>query len=142
MTPSDLVDPGPKDIFLQSLKRCDLRGDFLEQFYERFIASSPDVRDKFVHTDLYRQRRMLRRSLELMARATAGDPEGLRELHDRAETHRRSKLDIAPPLYDLWLDALVSTAGESDPEWTPAIEDAWREILGIAIRHMTRRYRD
>ena len=83
---------------------------------------------------------MLRRSLELMASATAGDPDGLRELSERAETHSRAKLNIRPELYTLWLDALIETAKGTDPEWTPAIEQAWRSILGIAVRHMTRQY--
>lgn len=130
---------GPKDVFLDSLARCD-RHDLLERFYERFLASSPEVRQRFRNTDLTRQRRMLRRSLELMASATSGDPAGLRELSERAETHSRARLNIRPELYELWLDALIETARQSDPEWSPAIEQAWRSILGLAVRHMTRRY--
>jgi hypothetical protein len=83
---------------------------------------------------------MLQRSLHLMAAASAGDPDGLRELNARAETHSRAKLDIAAPLYDLWLETLIQTAKESDSNWTPGVEQAWRHILGIAIRHMLRKY--
>lgn len=132
--------PGPKDIFLFSLARCDQQGHFVDRFYERFLASSPEIREKFRFTDFTRQRRMLRRSLELVAHATAGDPKGLRELNERAATHSRTRLDIPPRLYDGWIDALIVTAAESDPEWTAVIESAWRHVLGIAIRHMTRQY--
>lgn len=137
----DVDDLGPKDLFLGSLTRCDRNGTFVEQFYERFMAS-PEVREKFVTTDFARQRRMLRRSLELMARASAGEPDGLRELNDRAETHSRANLNIEPRLYGIWLDSLIETARRSDPEWTPTVELAWREILGIAIRHMIKAYGD
>lgn len=134
--------PGPKDIFLLSLQRCDAHGRFIDQFYDRFLASSPEIREKFRFTDFTRQRRMLRRSLELVAKATAGDPEGLRDLTERAATHSRSRLDISPAMYDSWMDALLATAAESDPEWTAPIESAWRHVLGIAVHHMTRRYAD
>ena len=83
---------------------------------------------------------MLQRSLHLMALASAGDPDGLRELQARAETHSRAKLDITAPLYDLWLETLIQTASESDPKWAPQVEHAWRHILGIAIQHMLRKY--
>lgn len=129
-------------MFLQSLSRCEHWREFFDRFYERFLASSPEVREKFRNTDFDRQRRMLRRSLELIAGATVGDPEGLRELNDRAETHSRAKLDIAPHLYDLWLDAVVETGREFDSGWTPAVESAWRTTLGVAIRHMKHKYED
>jgi hemoglobin-like flavoprotein len=140
MKPADLVDIGPKQIFLDSLRRCDASSGFLERFYERFMATSPEVTAKFADTDFQRQRTMLRRSLHLIALASAGDPDGLAELNARAETHSRAKLDIPPHLYDLWLQALIETARDSDPDWTEDIETAWRQILGIAIRHMIRQY--
>ena len=65
---------------------------------------------------------MLLRSLQLCAEATAGDPDGLAELTARAETHSRANLDIKPELYGLWLDAVVETVRECDPEWTTEIE--------------------
>ncbi|MGE3509764.1 MAG: globin [Vicinamibacterales bacterium] len=131
---------GPKDVFLDSLARCDHDQRFIAKFYERFTASSPEVQAKFAFTDFTRQQRMLRRSLELIAKATAGDSEGLRELNDRAETHGRTALRIEPALYDLWLEALLATAAECDAAWTAHVEGAWREILGIAIHHMTKKY--
>ena len=133
---------GPKDVFLLSLSRCERWTDFVDRFYARFLAASPAIREKFAHTDFDRQKRMLRRSLELIASATVGDPDGLRELNDRAETHSRSRLDIRPELYGLWLEAVIETAREFDPAWTLAVESAWRVTLGHGIRHMTHRYQD
>jgi len=140
MTPIDPDDEGPKDIFLRSLDRCDRSGHFTDRFYDRFLASSPEIRERFRFTDFTRQRRMLRRSLELVAKATAGDPEGLSELSERAATHSRAQLNIAPHLYEVWTEALIATAVEADPDWTLEIESAWRFILGVAVGHMTRRY--
>jgi hemoglobin-like flavoprotein len=128
-------------VFLESLERCG-RDAFVDRFYERFLASSPEVRAKFATTDFGRQRAMLLRSLELIAAAADGDPDGVEELRVRAETHSRSRLDIAPHLYDLWLEAAIASAVEADPRWTPEVETAWRSILGAAIRHLRRGYEE
>ena len=130
----------PKDAFLQSLARCEAEDDFIPRFYKRFMASSEEVAFKFRFTDFERQQYALLRSLQLCAQATAGDPEGLAELTARASTHSRAHLDIKPELYGLWLEAVVSTVRECDPEWTTDVEAAWRTIVGFAIMHMTHSY--
>lgn len=126
-------------VFLESLARCG-NGDFVDRFYERFLASSPDVRAKFASTDFDRQRLMLLRSLELVAAAADGDAEGVDELRARAETHSRSRLNIEPHLYDLWLESAIASASVADPLWTSEVETAWRSILGAAVRHLSSRY--
>ncbi|REK22189.1 MAG: globin [Planctomycetota bacterium] len=131
---------GSREIFTASLARCVTSDAFVATFYRRFLASSDEVRAKFQHTDFAVQHRMLLRSLELIAAATAGDVEGLAELNARAESHDRHHLNIKRPLYELWLDALLETAREFDPEWDDSIEVAWRSVLGHAIDYMVRRY--
>ena len=126
-------------VFLESLARCG-QGAFVDRFYDRFLASSPDVRAKFASTDFSRQRLMLVRSLELIAAAADGDPEGVEELHTRAETHSKGRLNIEPHLYGLWLESAIASAAEADPGWTPDVEAAWRSILGAAIRHLSSHY--
>jgi hemoglobin-like flavoprotein len=130
----------PKDIFLSSLKRCQQFDNFISVFYERFLASSEDVRRKFIYTDFEKQNRMLSQSLELCVEAITNNPLGLRELTERAESHNRNNLDIKPELYDLWLKALITVASEFDAEWTDTIEEAWRQMLGYAIKHMIKHY--
>ena len=130
----------PKDRFLQSLERCASSDQFVLTFYERFMASSEDVRRKFLFTSLETQSNKLLESLRLSAGATNGESEALAELRARAETHNRHHLDIKPELYDLWLDSLVDTAREFDHEWSDSIESAWRTILGFVIHRMTAKY--
>ena len=129
-----------RQVFLDSLHRCEDSEDFLARFYARFVESSEEVREKFRNTDFDRQVRVLRRSLELSAAATEGDREGLYELAMRAVTHDRAHLDIRPALYELWLEALVATAAECDEHWDAEVERAWREVLGFTVRFMTARY--
>ncbi len=130
----------PREIYRSSLERCAESPRFIPSFYERFMGSSEDVARRFQDTNFDVQTRMLLRSLLLVADASDGDVKALQELAERAHTHDRAHLDVPPALYDLWLEAILETASEYDPLWTPKVAESWRLILGFAIRYMTRRY--
>ncbi|MBZ0269306.1 globin [bacterium] len=129
------------EVYENSLRRCNARAGFLDRFYVEFLASSPSVRKKFEGTEFTRQKRALRDSLRLMARA-AGDPERGPEhyLRDLAARHSRADLDVGSALYDFWLDALQSTVREFDPEYDPEVERAWEEVMSVGIRYLLSQY--
>jgi len=136
------VDPRLVEAFLASLKRCLGMPGFMETFYESFVSSSEEVREKFRNTDLQRQARMLSDSLHVLAVAVqgrAGSP-AWGDLPRLAERHSRKDLDIRPPLYDHWLACLIDTARQHDPLFTPEIEAAWRATLSVGITYMKVRY--
>lgn len=130
----------PKDIFFQSVKRCTASDDFIPAFYDRFLDSSDEVRKKFRFTDFDKQHRMLRRSLELCVGATAGEPEALAEMRQRATSHDRDHLNIEPRFYESWLETIIATAKDFDDQWNEDVETAWRTILGHVIGYMSRKY--
>jgi len=127
--------------FDQSLHRCDSNPQFLDLFYERFLASSPKVRQRFENTDFAKQKRLLRASFYLILLASE-DPENgpERYLGYLATRHSASDLAIGSELYDLWLDSLLATVQECDPEYNPEVEEAWEGMMGIGIDYMLRRY--
>lgn len=129
------------DVFECSLARCLAEGDFTEAFYERFLASSSEVKEKFAHTDFAKQKKVLETSLYLMARATLGMEDGLQHLESVARSHSKRRLDITPSHYGLWLDCLVETAREFDPEFRREVEAAWRTLLQRGIDRMVAVYR-
>ena len=130
------------EIFRASLRRCLADTDFLRDFYERFMASSPEVRAKFEGTDFPRQTRVLADSLYLMSVASESKADAIawKELDRLAEGHSRSGLDIRPDLYGNWLDCLVKAASKHDSEFSTAIEEAWRTALAPGIEHLRSRY--
>lgn len=130
----------PRDQFLNSLDRCMENEDFMPAFYDRFLSTSEEIRDKFRHTNFEQQNKMLLRSLRLAAGATAGDSEALKELRERARTHDRNHLNIEPQLYEIWLKAVIETVQEFDTEWDETVETTWRTILGYVISYMVKRY--
>ena len=130
------------DAFRQSLKRCLGTPDFLHDFYELFIASDDAIRQKFVKTEFPRQTRVLADSLYIMAMAaeSTSDAFAWKELDRLAAGHARGKLDINPRFYESWLECLLAAAKKHDPEFTPDIEQAWRESLAPGIAHLQSKY--
>jgi hemoglobin-like flavoprotein len=135
------MDQAILETFDGSLGRCTSQPRFLDRFYERFLASSPKVREKFKNTDFVRQKRALKASLHLILLA-AGDEGGEPGvyLRDVAVRHGAKQLDVGAELYDLWLDSLLETVEECDPEFSPEVRRAWEEVMMVGIHYLTVRY--
>ena len=136
------MDTSESAIFRASLTRCLAKNDFLHEFYELFTASSPEVREKFQHTDFPRQTRVLADSLYIMAVASDSKDDAIawKELDRLAERHSSKDLDVRPELYQAWLDCLVKAASIHDPAFSPEVEEAWRKALAPGIEHLRSRY--
>jgi hemoglobin-like flavoprotein len=124
-----------------SLRRCNADPGFLDRFYERFLGSSPKVREKFAGTDFVRQKRMLQASLQLLLVAAQDDGKRATPYLDEvAARHGASQMAIGAELYDLWLDSLLATVREADPGWSPGVEHAWESVMTIGIAYLVTRY--
>lgn len=135
-----MIELTPRERFLQSLARCTDDVRFIPSFYDCFLSTSEEIRDKFKHTHFEQQHQMLHQSLKLAASAATDEPESLQELRARAETHDRYHHNIEPKLYAIWLNCVIDTARDFDKEWDESIEAAWKAILGHVIAHMSRHY--
>ena len=136
------MDPRSRDAFLASFNRCRASAGFLEDFYERFVASSEEIRAKFAGTDMKRQVRMLEDSLLVIAVAVQGEEGSIArgDLPRIAARHSRNDLDIRPALYDLWLECLIDTVRSHDPQFSVELEAAWRDTLAFGIDYMRARH--
>lgn len=117
-----------------SLTRCGKKSGFLDRFYELFMGSSEEIRQKFSQTDFERQKKVLSDSLFLML-AAAGTTKGFAhvQLEKLAKRHCRQQLDIKPEWYDAWLDTLLQTVSEFDAEYSDEVNAAWRESVKDSI---------
>lgn len=129
------------ELFNDSLARC-LRGDRLfQRFYELFLASSEEVREKFRATDLRKQARMVKSSFYMLVEYLAlGWPECEAFLERIATAHSKRERDVAPHLYDLWLECLLRAVKECDELYSPQVEAAWRYVMGAGISFLKARY--
>ena len=131
------------DFFKESYRRAvaaeGQRDEFLDAFYETFLAKTDEVKEKFANTDMSRQKQMLYQSLTHML-----DFSERRQASERlrriAERHNRRNVDIRPGLYDLWLDSLVDTVAMFDPAFNEEIELAWRVVLAPGVAYMKYKY--
>ena len=127
--------------FEDSLRRCNADPDFMDRFYERFLKSSPKVREKFVGTDFIRQKRMPQASLNLLLVAAQDDGKRPTPYLDAvAERHSASQMAVGAELYDLWLDSLLATVREVDPAWNAEVEQAWESVMTVGIAYLVSRY--
>ncbi len=119
--------------------RTSQGNEFFDAFYDRFIASSPEVAQKFQNIDMTHQKTMLRHSLSYLLNlsSTKTIPDHFVEI---ARSHSRQNTDIAPHLYDLWLGCLIETVSEFDPDFCDDVELAWRMMCAHVIALMTFMY--
>ena len=135
------MDPTTLEVFDRSLRRCDGLPYFLDIFYTKFLDSSPEVAKKFVNTDFVRQKRALRASLHHLLLAAQDQEKGPDAyLAGVAERHGAGQLEIGAELYDLWLDSLLATVKECDPEFSPEVEKAWEDVMMVGIQYLCRSY--
>jgi hemoglobin-like flavoprotein len=123
-----------------SYQRAALAPDFFAAFYDRLFAVRPDIRQLFAQTEFERQNRLLRHAIGLLLSfpdQPTGEPTILTRL---AERHSRRDLDIDPSHYPPFLESLLDTIKGRDPEFTPAVEQAWRTTLAKGFAYMQSRY--
>jgi hemoglobin-like flavoprotein len=126
------------ELFNDSLERCISRPYFLDRFYQTLLRASPEAAEKLRHTDIKKQALMLKASLYMLM--LAGKPEAEAHLTRIASIHSRRGRDIRPELHDVWLDCLIETVREFDPQFDPQIEAAWRRKLRPGIEFIKSKY--
>ena len=124
------------EAFHDSLERCGHASEFLGDFYRHFIKSSPGIAAKFADTDLKAQTRVLKTSFYMAMLAADAQSEACEYLDRIAKRHNHLDLDIKPEYYDLWLDSMIATVREHDPQFNDEIEQVWRSFMQPAITYM------
>lgn len=113
--------------------------DFFKRFYDRFISRSDLVSEKFSETDMDRQVAMLQKAMFQLISfyLTKSDNTMLQNI---AVSHSRARHDIPAELYDLWLESLLDTVRELDPEYDEELRLAWQIVMTPGILYMKHHY--
>jgi len=56
------------------------------------------------------------------------------------ELHSRKRMNITPDMFPIWVDCLMATLSELDPEFTPELEQRWRQALQPGIDRIKQLY--
>jgi len=134
------LDRGQIADFGASLGRCHATPGFIARFYELFVAASPEAAEKFKDTDLERQNLAMSSSLYALILVIEGGKAAILYLDKIARQHGREDLDIRPELYDVWLECLIETVSEFDPQYSDEIERLWRDAMAFGVEFMQSRY--
>ena len=121
----------------QSYGRSLLHGGFFDAFYDRFIAASPVVAERFQNTNMDRQKQMMRLSLSMLVMFAEGKPIARPSVDALKKSHGPGRYEISRDLYDLWLECLIDTLRECDPGFNEELEGRWREAMAKGINHMS-----
>jgi len=136
----EAVDRETMAVAKASYDRCCTVPRFFEDFYNTFFARCPPAKPMFERTDFERQRKLLRHAFGLLLifpKQPAGEPTILARV---AERHSRRELGVDPSLYHPFIDALIDTVRRCDPDFTPAVEDAWRRTVRRGVEYMQAKY--
>lgn len=133
------VDIGAlRDIFAASVARCGAA--LVDTLYDELLASSPQMKSMFANVDMAKQKRAIVDTFALAIEVSNDDPGALARLSSHATVHDREHRNVAPELYEAWLESAITAVRKHDPSVSPAVEQAWRVMIGNVASFMSRRY--
>lgn len=132
-----------ENIFRNSYTRAlggnSYNAGFIEEFYRHFMSRSKEIADLFANVDMSAQKTMLHDSLEHMVDFYTTKKLSP-QLERLAKVHGKQQLNIAPSLYDVWLDSLMAALAKYDAEFNPEVELSWRLVLAPGITYLKYSY--
>lgn len=136
--PAPRVAPETVEIAEASYRRVKDDDGFFKSFYERLLASDPVITRMFAKTDFDRQHKLLQHALGLLI--AYGKPGNGRILDRIAQRHQKHDINVVPSLYPFFVESLVATVRDTDPQFSPAVEQAWRAAIAPGINFLTSVY--
>lgn len=125
----------------KSFRRCLIKADFFDRFYEIFLKSHPSIAAKFKNTNMKKQKQMLRAGLMSMIMYAEGKLGAKAQLTKIAQSHSdKGAHNIPPSLYEHWIDSLIQALAETDPQWTPKLERSWRNDMKKGVTFLILNY--
>lgn len=119
-----------------SFHRCLESPTFFTDFYQTLFRAIPASEPMFAQTDFDRQARLLEHAIKILMIFPTNQPTEPTVLTRLAAKHGRAGLDVPPAWFPVFLDCLVATAARCDPQFSPAVEAAWREALEPGIEYL------
>ena len=109
-------------------------------FYEHFLSQYPDLQKYFQDVDLKRQSMLLINALMIIERHwTESTPATELYLPHLGTKHR--DLGIPEDAYKPWVKAMLETMQKfHGSDWTPSLENQWRQAFDTAIQDIFRGY--
>ena len=107
---------------------------FFNGFYGLLLASNDEIKAMFANTNFDKQTLMLKNAISMAIMYVENEDSIARDfLVKIRKTHARDRMNIKPEYYDYWMECLIQTLWECDPQFSDALESGWRKVMGKAI---------
>jgi len=126
------------DAVFQSYGRSCDKPAFFEDFYSNLLNKSPEVRAMFAKTNMEAQRALVRGGVLWLIMHARGMPDT--KIRMLGASHSRTKMNVNPMYYGMWMDALIESLYKHDPEFSRDLESCWRDTLRPSIEKIISMY--
>lgn len=131
----------------KSYGRCmitrETKETFFHTFYDKFLNSHPVIGQMFKHTQFEKQITMLKNAISMAILFAEKQDELARDVLTKIRrSHSRARRDVKPEYYNFWLNSLVDTLRECDPQFTVQLEADWRDMLQVTIDYIVAGYNE
>ncbi|MBN4082297.1 globin [Mariprofundus ferrooxydans] len=113
----------------------------VSEFYVRLMAASDEIRKKFEGIDMAEQVSLLSHAIVMSFLFIDKNQQVAKKCLDEVRTtHAQHNLNIAPELYDIWLECLLETVALCDPDANDELLSDWHDVMSVAINHIREGY--
>jgi len=113
----------------------------VSEFYVRLMAASDEIRKKFEGIDMTDQASLLSHAIVMAFLFVDKNQQVAKKCLDEVrDTHAQHNLNIAPELYDVWLECLLETVALCDPHANDELLSDWHDVMSVAINHIREGY--
>lgn len=123
-----------------SFNRVKEDKQFIVRFYQHLFKVRPETEAYFSNVDFEKQKTLIIRGIEFALKSIQGDEESKTQMIRISKTHAKNNMDISPHLYYYWIEALVYTLKNSDPDWYDDLEYYWTEVITRPVSFMISQY--
>lgn len=129
----------------KSYGRCmitrETKEAFFNTFYSKFLNSNPAIAQMFKHTKFDKQITMLKNAISMAILFAEKQDDLARDVLTKfRRSHSRARINVKPEYYEFWLNSLVDTLRECDPQFSVQLEADWRDMLQVTIDYMIEGY--
>ncbi|UTV29768.1 globin [Photobacterium atrarenae] len=121
------------ECFNNSYARCNENSQFFDIFYDKFCRQDRRFRQMFKGVDMLGQIRMLKASIAIILLAPSSE-----QARDSVRNFgkRHASIGVTADDFEIWLDCLLHTVSQCDPNYSPEVEAAWRQCFETGFNLM------
>lgn len=117
----------------ESFDRCLKQPNFIENFYQKLFTYDAGIQPKFSNTLFTVQKALVTNGLKKLLAYAEGDAAAQGELDLIKKSHAKSQMDIKPEWYAHFISALIATAKEMDPSYSPSLDGDYKAAMQPGI---------